>query len=205
MYGFSFFPENETESVDLPLTEEGLKKLQRECDQAKSEGLASFEYPGCPKPIPIAEAEEMISIIGDAKQDVGKGNIPKAVLDKKPRTGLILKPNIVKVDYEERRGMLTMPAGKAANLPSSLKEGVVLKAHQLSGVAWLQYLWALSPNECRGALLADDMGLGKTLQLLTFIAKCLEEDPATEPFLIVAPVSLLENWQEEMDKLMKFS
>ncbi len=199
VYGFSFIPDNETESVDLPLTEEGLKKLQRECDQAKSEGLASFEHPGCPKPIPVAEAEVMISIIGDAKQDIGKGKRPKA-LDKKTRKGLILKPNIVKVDYEERRGMLTMPAGNQAKLPNSLKDGITLKAHQLSGVAWLQHLWTLSPHECRGALLADDMGLGKTLQLLTFIAKCLEEDPAAEPFLIVAPVSLLENWQEEMDK-----
>ena len=200
VYGFSFIPDDETVSVDLPLTEDGLKRLQRECDQAKSEGLTSFEFHGCPKPIPVAEAELMISIIDDAKQDIGKGKIPKAVLDKKPRAGLILKPNIVKVDYEERRGMLTMPAAKTANLPSSLKDGITLKAHQLSGVAWLQHLWALSPNECRGALLADDMGLGKTLQLLTFIANCLEENPQTEPFLIVAPVSLLENWQDEMNK-----
>jgi SNF2 family DNA or RNA helicase/Holliday junction resolvase len=36
--------------------------------------------------------------------------------------------------------------------------------------------------------------------LLTFIAACLEESPAADPFLIVAPVSLLENWQEEMVK-----
>lgn len=200
VYGFSFVPESETESVDLPLTEDGLKKFQRECEQAKSKGLASFDYLGCPKPIPVTEAEEMISIIGDAKQDIGKGKMPKVLMDKKPRTGLILKPNIVKVDYEERRGVLTMPAGKEAKLPSSLKVGITLKAHQLSGVAWLQHLWALSPHECRGALLADDMGLGKTLQLLTFIATCLEENPESEPFLIVAPVSLLENWQEEMDK-----
>lgn len=200
VYGFSFVPESGIESVDLPLTEDGLKKLQRECDQAKSKGLTSFDYTGCPKLIPVAEAEEMLSIIGDAKQDISKGKIPKVVLDKKPRTGLILKPNIVKVDYEERRGLLAIPAGKAAILPSSLKDGIALKAHQLSGVAWLQHLWALSPNECRGALLADDMGLGKTLQLLTFIATCLEEDPSIEPFLIVAPVSLLENWQEEMNK-----
>jgi len=44
------------------------------------------------------------------------------------------------------------------------------------------------------------MGLGKTLQLLIFIAACLEENPAADPFLIVAPVSLLENWREEMAK-----
>lgn len=198
--GFSFVPEGETEPVDLPLTENGLKKFQHECEQAKSEGLESFDFPDCPKPIPVAEADQMISIIGEAKQDIGKGKMPKIVRDRKPRTGLILKPNIANVDYEERRGVLAMPTGRQAKLPSSLKDGIALKDHQLSGVAWLQHLWSLSPHECRGALLADDMGLGKTLQLLTFIAACLEENPTVEPFLIVAPVSLLENWREEMEK-----
>src|SRR5205085_4409591 len=77
------------------------------------------------------------------------------------------------------------------------------KDHQLDGVAWLQHLWSLSPTACRGALLADDMGLGKTIQLLTFIAQCLEQDPSIDPFLIVAPVSLLENWKEEIDKFFE--
>jgi SNF2 family DNA or RNA helicase len=64
----------------------------------------------------------------------------------------------------------------------------------------MQHLWRLSPSSCRGALLADDMGLGKTIQLLTFIAACLEDDPGMDPVLVVAPVALLENWQEEIDK-----
>lgn len=198
--GLSFIPEGEAESVDVPLTETGLKKLQRECEQAKAEGHTSFDFPGCPKPIPVAEAEQMISIIGEAEKDIGAGEVPKIVRGQNPRTGLILKPNIVKVDYEQRRGILAMPTGRQAKLPDSLKEGMELKSHQLSGVAWLQHLWSMSPDECRGALLADDMGLGKTLQLLTFIAACLEENLASDPFLIVAPVSLLENWQEEMEK-----
>jgi len=198
--GFSFVPEEGAAPVDLPLTDEGLKKFQQVCDKAKADGLSSFDFPGCPEPIPVAEAEQMISIIGKAKQDIGKGKSPKTLREKKPRKGLILKPNIVKVDYEERRGMLALPAGKQAKLPRSMNEGIALKEHQLSGVAWLQHLWSLSPQECRGALLADDMGLGKTVQLLTFIAACLEDNPQADPFLIIAPVSLLENWQEEMKK-----
>ena len=200
MCGFSFVPESGDAPVDLPLTDEGLKKFKRACEQAKSDGMSSFNFPGCPKPIPVTEAENMISIIGEAHQDIGKGKSPKIPRDKTPRKGLILKPNIVNVDYEERRGVLAIPAGQQAKLPRSLKDGFVLKEHQISGVAWLQHLWNLSPHECRGALLADDMGLGKTVQLLTFIAACLEAAPKTDPFLIVAPVSLLENWQEEMEK-----
>jgi SNF2 family DNA or RNA helicase len=61
-------------------------------------------------------------------------------------------------------------------------------------------LWEASPHNCRGTVLADDMGLGKTLQLLTFIVKCFEEDPSLQPALIVAPVALLNNWRNELEK-----
>ena len=96
-----------------------------------------------------------------------------------------------------------MPAVFTPRLPKTLRKDVALKEHQLYGLAWLQNLWSRSPTDCRGALLADDMGLGKTIQLLTMIAKSLEDDPTIEPFLVVAPVSLLENWREEIDKFFE--
>jgi hypothetical protein len=71
--------------------------------------------------------------------------------------------------------------------PRPSESEISLKDHQNEGVAWLQHLWSMSPDECRGAVLADDMGLGKTIQLLAFMAKVLEENPQAEPFLIVAP------------------
>jgi SNF2 family DNA or RNA helicase len=47
------------------------------------------------------------------------------------------------------------------------------------------------------------MGLGKTIQLLSFIAERLESDPHLDPVLIVAPVSLLENWKDEIEKFFE--
>ena len=44
------------------------------------------------------------------------------------------------------------------------------------------------------------MGLGKTLQLLAFILGYLERDNVPHPCLIVAPVSLLDNWGNEIKK-----
>jgi SNF2 family DNA or RNA helicase len=72
-----------------------------------------------------------------------------------------------------------------------------LLLHQNEGVAWLQHLFSHAPNHCRGAVVADDMGLGKTLQLPTFVARAFEDNPDLPPALIVAPVSLLENWVDE--------
>jgi non-specific serine/threonine protein kinase len=47
-----------------------------------------------------------------------------------------------------------------------------------------------------GACLADDMGLGKTAQLIA----SLLADPLEAPTLVVAPVSLLGNWQRELER-----
>ena len=76
---------------------------------------------------------------------------------------------------------------------------IQLKGHQEEGVAWLtnSYLagWP-------GVLLADDMGLGKTLQSLSFLMLMRREGVirSGHPALVVAPTSLLRNWQDEHAK-----
>ena len=84
----------------------------------------------------------------------------------------------------------------------SLKSEINLRDHQISGIARMQQLFDASPRLCRGVLLADDMGLGKTLQVLSFLASAFEKDPKLSPAMIVAPVSLLANWQTEIAKVL---
>lgn len=68
-----------------------------------------------------------------------------------------------------------------------------LRPYQQQGLNWLQFL-----REHRLAgILADDMGLGKTLQTLAHILTEKQAGRLTQPALIVAPVSLLGNWQRE--------
>ena len=86
--------------------------------------------------------------------------------------------------------------------PEGLRSAVELMRHQVEGVAWLQHLFRKTASRCRGAVLADDMGLGKTLQLLTLLAWAFERDPNLPSALVVAPVSLLENWAKEAEKFL---
>ncbi|MCK5877873.1 MAG: ATP-dependent helicase, partial [Candidatus Marithrix sp.] len=67
-----------------------------------------------------------------------------------------------------------------------------LRAYQKRGVAWLQYLEKLGLNGC----LADDMGLGKTIQIIALLLL----DKSAGQTLLIAPTSVLSNWQREIEK-----
>lgn len=181
-------------------TQDDLEQLKTATAQAKAAGQTDFEYPGLEKPIPVIEAEEIIPIIQrviDAKRE---GNAPPDRIKKSPtpRKGLIIETNLQAVGYTENPGSQSWSFNKNCTerleLPATLK--ATLKDHQRTGIAWLQHLWR---SHYSGGVMADDMGLGKTLQLLTFIVWYLEQ-PGALPVLIVAPVSLLENWQNEIKK-----
>ncbi|MDR2768511.1 MAG: DEAD/DEAH box helicase family protein [Treponema sp.] len=49
-----------------------------------------------------------------------------------------------------------------------------------------------------GCILADDMGLGKTVQAISCLLRLREEGLLSAPCLVVAPASLLENWEREL-------
>jgi superfamily II DNA or RNA helicase len=72
--------------------------------------------------------------------------------------------------------------------------GITLRPYQRHGLDWLQQL----RRHGLAGILADDMGLGKTAQALAHLL--VEQQAgrlAGRPALVVAPASLLFNWQAE--------
>jgi len=69
-----------------------------------------------------------------------------------------------------------------------------LRPYQQTGLDWLRFLAAYG----FGGILADDMGLGKTVQMLALLQ--LQKNSASGTHLIVAPTSLVYNWQREVER-----
>jgi SNF2 family DNA or RNA helicase len=198
-------PEGSTEPIAVPLTDELKDQIDAKIKEAKAIGRDEIALPHFDKPLSVEEAEFMLGAFKKTLSDVEKGGFDPALNAAETsrttqRPGLIIRANIKSIDYEEARlDILTALPGEPA-LPKALKADVKLMDHQRAGVAWLRYLFGKSPSYCRGVVLADDMGLGKTLQLLTLIASVFEECPDADPALVVAPLSLLENWTEEVER-----
>ncbi|PHH73104.1 hypothetical protein CDD80_4034 [Ophiocordyceps camponoti-rufipedis] len=69
------------------------------------------------------------------------------------------------------------------------------------GMFWNLASGFVSPNApklCSGGILADDMGLGKTLQVISLILT-----GGSGPTLIVAPVSVMSNWKQQIARHVK--
>jgi superfamily II DNA or RNA helicase len=71
-----------------------------------------------------------------------------------------------------------------------------LRDYQKQGVNWLGFLREYQ----LGGILSDDMGLGKTVQALAHILVEKTAKRITKPCLIVAPTSLMSNWQREANQ-----
>lgn len=83
---------------------------------------------------------------------------------------------------------------KQNQIPVSLQN--ILRPYQKIGFNWLSTI----VNYKFGGLLADEMGLGKTLQIITLLLARKEKMQNQLPSLIVAPASVIYNWQAEVKK-----
>ena len=91
---------------------------------------------------------------------------------------------------------------KVVKKPRNLK--AQLRPYQEQGFQWLHFLHDIAS----GGILADDMGLGKTVQtiaLMLSVKSAIEKDAKADgkkkfKALIVAPTSVVTNWERELDK-----
>jgi hypothetical protein len=89
------------------------------------------------------------------------------------------------------------PGGFALTDPPPSFVGT-LRGYQQRGLSWLHYLEHTGLGMC----LADDMGLGKTVQVIALLLMERHDAPDLHPgpTLLIAPTSVLGNWEHELRK-----
>jgi superfamily II DNA or RNA helicase len=136
----------------------------------------------------------LLELVGDRHRDFTGDSLRLSHLDAL-RTGAALGAGAVWEGANALRTMVQQLRG-AAGLPEvPVPESVqaTLRPYQQQGLGWLQFL----RTHGLAGILADDMGLGKTLQTLVHIQVEKDAGRLTRPALIIAPVSLMGNWQRE--------
>ena len=190
-------PENGTTRVQIE-NEEELEKLKEAIQKAVEEKKDRVEYKNCYMGLDDAQF-----LAETAEKQLQSPNEPiktKTDEEKPARKVLIIEENAEELGFEADKQQIDTKDKYTLYKNQYLADGFALKTHQEEGVAWLQYLYA---NHASGCLMADDMGLGKTLQILYFIDWHARSHPGHKPYLIVAPVSLLENWENEYNRFFK--
>lgn len=187
-------PQNGTTKVTIN-SEEELERLKREFQSAKENKKGIVEYNNTQLDI-----EDAMFLAQTAEKQLKDSSQPAKVEtenDNEARNVLIIEENAEELGFAVKERIIEKGDKYTLFTDPFLQEGFSLKDHQKEGVAWLQHLYK---SKASGCLMADDMGLGKTLQILFFIDWHSRKYANHKPYLIVAPISLLENWRNEYER-----
>lgn len=182
-------------------TKTEFKELKDKIETGKTNGESKIVWNG--EELPITVAETLVPKFEKAFQKAQ--SIPETSMSKEKSQTLVLviHENAIDLEYSEssEHDIALSPNDIEFKLfqVNNLKEKIQLRDHQRKGVATIQYLMN-NHLDYKGVLLADDMGLGKTIQVLFLIEYYAQTMKSDLPCLIVAPVSLLKNWEEEYTK-----
>ena len=187
-------PQNGTTKVTIN-NEEELEKLKKEILSAKENKKGIVEYNNAQLDI-----EDAMFLAQTAEKQLKDPSQPAKVESEngnEARNVLIIEENAEELGFAVKERIIEKSDKYTLFTDPFLQEGFSLKDHQKEGVAWLQHLYK---SKASGCLMADDMGLGKTLQILYFIDWHSRKYANHKPYLIVAPISLLENWKNEYER-----
>lgn len=136
-----------------------------------------------------------LSRLLDLKEGIGESLLPRAgVTLLNALTGIVESSRLDTASKELLKRYRGFEKIEKTSPPQGLRGD--LRPYQQSGLDWLIFL-----HEFRfGGILADDMGLGKTLQVISLLLKLKNEEKLKLPSLIVVPLTLIFNWEEEFAK-----
>lgn len=187
---------------ELPIKD--LEGVKAEIEAAVQSGDKVIVYRG--NEIPASESSiEALNALIVARQDYETDlSTPLDGQDDDAYSG----PTILEVEnnFEQLKWRAEISPRKVS-IPMTAPKNITtqLRMHQEDSLDWQINAWQAG---LPGILNADEQGLGKTLQTLSFLSWVraqLSNDKAAKakgPILIVAPTTLLENWEQEVENHM---
>ncbi len=139
----------------------------------------------------FAHLAELVSAAGELHEQPSEGDLRVSHHD------LNLWQELAEIGLVDAQASQWVEAARALSATDSLPDvdpvglEAELRPYQLEGFRWLAFLWGAR----LGGLLADDMGLGKTLQTLALVSHARAQ--GADPFLVVAPTSVVSAWAHE--------
>lgn len=186
-------PENGTTKINIS-NESELIELKKSIKDAEDSNKTIVDYKDAQMDIEDAR------FLADTAEKQLKSPDKPVKTDDSAHKVLIIEENAEEVGFAVKDRVIERGDKYTLFKDPFLNESFALKEHQEEGVAWLQHLYNCKASGC---LMADDMGLGKTLQILYFIDWHSRKYPNHKPYLIVAPISLLENWENEYNRFFQ--
>jgi len=186
----------------VPLKVEETSLLSDKIEEAIRAGQKEIFFNGITVECTAEHLETVQNLTSQQEPESGRGSGPAPDGDPRQKDGpvhaAILQENFLEMEWEP-----DIPKRKCVipkECPSSVQ--TTLMGHQEDSLQWMINAWE---SGLPGILNADDQGLGKTLQTLSFLSWLKDnmengEDIKKAPILIVAPTSLLKNWEAEVSK-----
>ncbi len=190
------------ESIEISTpeaAEQAVARLEAALETASPETVAVGDRQVQPTPALVQRLQEDLSAFRARGGVAAEGKDPAGASQRSGRVAAVIAEDSSPVAAAVAEPDAPVPWDVLETL---LAEGRSLKPHQREGLAWL---WTHYRRGQPGVLLADDMGLGKTLQLAAFLALQRAVEPRRErsPSLIVCPVILLKNWENELTSFFR--
>ncbi len=151
--------------------------------------------------LPVGRFRRILATLGELMEFKfdGKGPLRLGKLDAALLAGELAEeslPVAATRELEDLGGRLR-DFGEIERVPVPPGLRAELRDYQREGYQWMQFLLSHGLH----GILADDMGLGKTLQTLThLLAEVASGRCGGKPSLVVAPTSVVMNWQREAAK-----
>lgn len=225
--GIDWFGASTSSASILPITKlssyiddvEKLFQFKSKLEDAQKTGADEIQF--ADKVFDISDKESVAKIVKEIEKkitdgsgpDVGKpeGTDEKEGDDKKEMDIAVIDVELNDEELDKKSPSIEESISKVLYPLDKLEWSNYLRKpfpHQYTGIQWILGL-ALSSDKLGGGLLADDMGLGKTMMALSAVDHLYKIDKENgdtlKPCLIVAPLSLLQNWKDEVEQTFSSS